>query len=174
MSLLVVSYPDLPPHAAEWLRNLRVRFTGLSHSALDPHFTLVFPLAEVSQADLVEHVRTQLTGRPRIRFVLRSSLLVKDDASDLWYVLLVPDEGFGDLVKLHDTLYTGMLAPALRLDIPYIPHITVGYAADLWLCKRVVDQLNAENLMVSGVIDSLHVVRKEEGAALTVAQLPLS
>jgi hypothetical protein len=41
-----------------------------------------------------------------------------DDEDETAYVFSVPDEGFSAVSILHDRLYTGILAPFLRLDIP--------------------------------------------------------
>ena len=35
-----------------------------------------------------------------------------------------------------------MLAPALRLDIPYVPHITIGSSSNRALMKSLCDELN--------------------------------
>jgi hypothetical protein len=45
------------------------------------------------------------------------------------YVFLVPDEGSGALSLLHDRLYSGLLA-SLRIDLPYVPHITIGRCSE--------------------------------------------
>src|SRR5438874_242296 len=126
MSLLVIGYPKLARVDSEWIGSIREQNDYLSHSLLPPHFTFVFPLTTITESELAEHLKKQLAGCNRIPFVLRCSILVKDDSGEDYYVLLVPDEGFSSIVKLHDRLYTGILAPALRLDIPFIPHITIG------------------------------------------------
>lgn len=174
MSLLVVSYPEITHHDADWIQALRQRHGYLRHSVLAPHFTLVFPLYNVAEDDLLAHIQSHTAGRPKIRFVLRSSLLIKDDSSDMYYVMLVPDEGFSGIVRLHDTLYTGMLAPKLRLDLPFIPHVTIGGSLDVLVCKSVVDALNSENLEIQGEIANLHVVQKEAETARTVRGFALA
>lgn len=173
VSLLVVSYPDMHQQSSEWIAGIRQQYPGLSHSVLAPHFTFVFPLSDFSQDDLVTHVTGCAAGFQRIEFVLRSSLLVKDDSSDNYYVVLVPDEGFSRIVKLHDKLYTGVLANSLRLDLPYIPHVTIGYSTDVPLCKRVVDGLNSTEFEIEGTIAALDIVKKQGTAAETIKRLYL-
>src|SRR5205814_10434354 len=102
MSLAIVGYPQLAQQDAELIRSIRTQHQQLSHSAIAPHFTLVFPQSIISESQLAEHVRKQLAGCHAIQFVLRSSILVKDDSSDSYFVLLVPDEGLSSIVKLHD------------------------------------------------------------------------
>jgi 2'-5' RNA ligase len=173
MSLVVVAYPQLAQEDAEWIRSIRTQHEQLSHNALAPHFTLVFPLSTVSESQLASHVKEQLAGCCAIEFVLRSSILVKDDSGDRYFVLLVPDEGFSSIVKLHDKLYTGILAPALRLDIPFIPHITVGYSPDAQACKMLVATLNQEELAIRGEISGLDLISKEADKVWTVEHFHL-
>jgi 2'-5' RNA ligase len=172
MPLLVVGFPELAPEDAGWIRSIREQDKRLGYSILAPHFTVVFPLSTVSENQLAGHIGKQLAGCRGIEFVLRSSLLVKDDSSDDYYVLLVPDEGFGSIVKLHDKLYRGMLAPALRLDIPFIPHITVGYSADTQACKALVDSINQEEFAIKGKISGLDLIKKEADRVWTVKHFP--
>jgi 2'-5' RNA ligase len=173
VSLLVVSYPDMQQQSSDWIAGIRRQYPELSHSVLAPHFTFVFPTTGVSENVLVAHV-AGCAGRVHpIAFTLRSSLLVKDDSGDTYYVLLVPDEGFSGVVKLHDKLYTGPLADRLRLDIPFIPHITVGYSTDAQFSKSVVDALNAGEFEIEGTIAALDIVSKEGTAARTIRRLNL-
>jgi 2'-5' RNA ligase len=156
-----------------WIADIRREHPGLRHSVLAPHFTFVFPTSDLSESNFVAHVAGCAAGVRRLAFTLRSSLLVKDDSGDAYYVLLVPDEGFSGVVKLHDKLYTGPLADSLRLDIPFIPHVTVGYSADAQLCKSIVDALNASEFEIEGTIAALDIVRKEGTAARTIRRLDL-
>src|SRR5262245_22726723 len=52
-------------------------------------------------------------------------------------VFLVPDEGNSALSLLHDQLYTGPLVSHLRLDLQYVPHITIGTLSDREKAKRL-------------------------------------
>ena len=81
-----------------------------------------------------------------------------DDSSDDYYVFLVPDEGFSEVSRLHDALYTGRLAPNLRLDIPYVPHIGIATMKDAQVCKDLADGLNRLGLSISGEVEEITVV----------------
>jgi 2'-5' RNA ligase superfamily protein len=45
---------------------------------------------------------------------------------DQWLFLALSD-GNAEMIDLHDRLYTGLLAPFLRSDIEYIPHVGLGH-----------------------------------------------
>jgi hypothetical protein len=87
---------------------------------------------------------------------------------------LVPDEGYSQFVKLHDRLYTGPLAPELRLDLPFIPHITVANSGDPHACKRVAETLNAQDFAIGGQVETLDVVWYDGTRVATVEQLLLA
>jgi 2'-5' RNA ligase len=46
------------------------------------------------------------------------------------FVFLMVSRGAASVTALHDKLYTRSLAPHLRRDLPYAPHITLARHAD--------------------------------------------
>lgn len=174
MSLFVVSYPDITQEDARRIADIRQRHRSLDHSVAAPHFTLVFHLHSVDDRQVARHVKAKLSGWNPITFVLRCCLVVKDDSDDKYYAVLVPDEGFSSIVKLHDRLYTGILTPHLRLDIPFIPHVTIGYSVHSSICKAVADELNDERFEIGGTISTLDLLRKNAEQITTVERFPIS
>lgn len=124
MSLVLIAEPDLEPKDRDWIETYRAAHDP-HLSIVSPHFTLIFP-GNNSEEALLAHIKEAIEGFAPIHFVLRSALVVKGALSPLTYVFLVPDEGFGQIVRLHDRLYTGLFEKGLRRDIPYIPHIGIG------------------------------------------------
>jgi 2'-5' RNA ligase len=172
MSLLVLAYPQLPEHDLRWIEDVRATHDPL-HDVVRAHITLVFHVRSVSAEHLIEHVRTITRSVQPFAVVFRGASVVKDAVSDQTNVVLVPDEGNGALVKLHDRLYTGLLTSELRLDIPYIPHITVGGARDPLACKALADELNSREFRLAGTLAEIDVVRYEAGQVDTLVRLPL-
>jgi 2'-5' RNA ligase len=173
MSLLVIGYPDIRREDTGWIIGLRQRHPQLHHSTIDPHFTFIFPLDSVDEDQLAQHIRDQLAGFSPISFVLRCCMLVKNDSDENYFVLLIPDEGFSSIVKVHDRLYTGILASELRLDIPFIPHITLGYSSDAQYCRAIVQDLNKEQFEIKGTIFSLDLVKKDADKAWAVERFSI-
>lgn len=172
MRLYALAYPELAPADRAWIDAIRAEHDPL-HRLVAPHFTLVFPVSRVDRDALVTEVTRQAAGCRPIAFVLRSAVPFKDVTAPGADVFLVPDEGFGALVRLHDRLHASALAPELRLDIPAIPHLTVGRAPDPRACKRLADRLNAREFAVPGTIAALDVVERESGPVRTIARVPL-
>lgn len=73
------------------------------------------------------------------------------------HVFLVPDEGYAAISLLHDQLYSGVLEASHRLDIPYIPHITIGTLVDRRHAKALCDQLNQAGVSISGKLRTLTI-----------------
>ncbi|MDX1992094.1 MAG: 2'-5' RNA ligase family protein [bacterium] len=164
--LAVLAYPDPLDALEAAVQRWRIAFPTLQFAALPPHFTLVFPNESVAEADLRLHVQTCAEDFAAFPFVLRCALAVKEAASDRFYLFLVLDEGFSQLVRLHDQLYSGILAPHLRLDLPFIPHITVGYTTDAVVCHQAAQAINAEGITFPGHIHRLTLFDVENMAEL--------
>lgn len=119
---------------------------------------MVFQIHDLPQNVFCEHVARIAATVESFSFVCRYAMVHDDDSSDDYYVFLVPDEGFSKFSRLHDALYAGPLAPNLRLDIPYVPHIGIATLKDAPECKKLADDLNRLGLSISGEVEEITVV----------------
>lgn len=156
--LAVIAYPNFSPPDEAIIEQSRRENPALGYQLIPPHFTVVFSTTAFTVEALEVHVQEQVASQQQIPFVIRCALPFRDVLSANTYLYLVPDEGFSAIVRLHDRLYTGALAGELRLDIPFVPHITVGYAEDALYVKQAADGLNAQNLAMQGLINALEIV----------------
>jgi hypothetical protein len=127
------------------------------YTAVDPHFTFVFPTEKLSAEALADHTESVIQGCSKIGFVLTKALVVKDDPNSSWHAFLIPSIGAAEVTTLHDLLYTDTLASELRPDIPYIPHIGIAANQDSVVVEELVDNLNAKPINIVGVIEALTV-----------------
>ena len=141
--------------------------------AIEPHFTLVFPLTDIDRATLISHVQQSIQGVQSFEFILRCAVLSNDAFSDYTHVFLVPDEGYSKIVNLHDRLYTAVLAGKLRLDIPFIPHIGIANSLSARSCKELVDRLNRQQFELRGRIDKLDIIWSEGDLVETIESINL-
>ena len=172
MTLLIVAYPTLPEPDFCWIEAIRAVHDKL-YEVIRAHVTLVFPDQAISAEHLVDHAQEIVQGVLQFQVVFRCANVVKDMLSDQTHVFLIPDEGNAALVKLHDRLYSGRLSQHRRLDVPYIPHITVAGSLDPLACKTLADALNSQEFCLAGAVTEIDVVRYESGRADTIARLPL-
>src|ERR1700722_7841237 len=84
--------------------------------------TLVFSVPDSEDEEaVIKHIE-EVTNRHQ-KFQVHLKDLVK--AWDHW-LFLTPEEGRNEVIKLHDALYSGILAQYLRTDIEFIPHVSLG------------------------------------------------
>lgn len=141
---------------------------------VEPHFTLVFACAAVAEADYLAHVGRAASATPPIAFSCRYAMLGADDGNTDGYVFLVPDEGHAALSRLHDRLYAGPLAPHLRLDLPFTPHVTIGRCRERAQAKALCDELNAGGLRIDGRVEALMVGTVQAGRFEAIARHALT
>lgn len=174
MALAVVNYPTVSPQDFEWMQSIREKYDPLYFSLIDPHLTFVFPTENIEEADLIQHVRTHAAGLAPFEAVFRCAILGDADFQDHAHAFLMPDEGFSQIVRLHDRLYTGLLQPELRLDLPFFPHIAFANAPELPACKAIVDEVNSEKFELRARVENLEVVGFDGRRVWTIEQIALS
>jgi 2'-5' RNA ligase len=156
--LYVAFFPEIPAQAG-WVRDFRGRHDPIAH-LVAPHLTFVFPTGMLSEPDLIDEVREVAKAVSPFSAEFRTAIMMPETsgASTTSRIFLVPDRGLGDIIRLHDRLYAGRLRPELRLDLPFIPHITIAANLELTLAKTLVDELNVQDLELGCQIDHLAVV----------------
>ncbi len=164
-----VSYPEVSPEAAVFMVNFRHDHDLPRHDVVAAHFTLIFGCKSLPEDEYTRHVESIARGSSAIAFSCQYAMLGADDADDTAYVFLVPNEGFAEISRLHDRLYTGILAPCLRLDVPYVPHITLGTTQDRHAAKALCDELNRQGVRVDGQLRTLTVGVLQDGKFLNLS-----
>jgi 2'-5' RNA ligase len=170
--LYTVAFPTLADADARFVARIRARHDR-QVSLLGPHFTLLFGCDAVDEAVYVDHVRAIAARTPAFAFRCQEAEPDADEGKGKGYVYLVPALGRDALTALHDALYTGPLAPFLRADLHFVPHITVGHGDDMAGAARLCDDLNATAIDVAGTIDALVVGCVEHGRFLELARFAL-
>jgi 2'-5' RNA ligase len=170
-TLETIARPRFGKADEAWLTDIRARRAG-SRGA--PYFTLVFPGVELNAQAFVKAVRTQVAGVAPIRFRLRSALVVPEPLVGRFHVFLIPDEGFAAILKLYDLLHADAFKAALRLDSPYLPHITVATVGDYPSARGLAQTLNHQSIDIHGQIDALEVEQRSGVEIRKVAEIPLA
>jgi len=144
-----------PTIDAPFIDELRARHDPLAH-VVAPHVTLLFPTSKPTLEELIAEVELAVRGCAPFSAVLRSALAMPDGGRS--HVFLVPDEGFAEIVRLHERLYAGVLASELRLDVPFVPHMTVAAGLEHHAARALARQLNERRFAVPLVIDAVDAV----------------
>ncbi len=172
MNLHVIAYPELAPADHDRIQQCRKEHNSL-YTVIAPHFTVVFSVPDMSMSDFVGEIKKQVDGVTAIPFCLRCAVINKDSFSNNYDAFLVPDEGFGRMSKLHDRLYSGKLSTYHRLDISYIPHISIANSVDASAIKNIVDEWNRREFAISGTISALDIINYENRVITTVEKIEL-
>jgi len=93
---------------------------------IDPHIAVVFPVdSTIGESNLIDHIQTVTNNT--VSFPISLSGLEKS-----WdhYLYLTVNKGVENIISLHDKLYTGILEKFWLKNVPYKPHITLGFFAE--------------------------------------------
>jgi 2'-5' RNA ligase len=161
--LFTLAYPTLSATGKAVIGGIRAVHDPHNALMVEPHFTLVFGTTGVGQEDYLNHVEQIAASSPAVRFHCRYAALGTGEKADTSHVYLVPDEGNSDIYLLHDRLYSGPLTSHLRLDLQYVPHITIGTCPDAARAKALCDEINEEGLSIAGAIRTLTVALLANG-----------
>ena len=140
-------------------------------AALPAHVTFVFPFAStLSALQVLTHVR-RVAGRWPVLPITIAGV----DAYGWQWVHLRVTRGREAIVELHDRLYRRSLAPFLRSEFDYAPHVTIGRADDIGACESMLrDARIAFGRPRDAVLRSLAILALPPGSGLTVeAEVPL-
>ncbi len=138
---------------------------------IGPHFTLVFGAALETESCLA-HVRAVAQSSAPVPFKLSHAMLYYTGDGPA-HVFLVASEGAAGLTRLYRQLYGGPLASSLRLDKPFIPHVTIAAVENPAAALQIADDWNAQNISLSGRIDVLTAGRITGGRFLVLADTGL-
>ncbi len=152
--------PPLPRFAVAWFP----AFEGIAaieafrrkHDPMAPHvpahLTLVFPFpTALSPLQVRTHVRQVASHWPPIAVSFRAARLHANE-----FVFLMAARGAASVSALHDRLYTRSLAPHLRRDLPYEPHLTLARHADPGRLETALDE--ARELLPGEALDVMRSV----------------
>lgn len=173
MTLLVLCYPEMSAADYGRIQAFRQQHDGLYYHVIGPHVTLVFPTFDWEAEPFVAETAKQLRGFRPFDFCLRCAVLNKDAFNNYYHTLLVPDEGYSQVVKLHDRLYADKLFPHRALQVDFIPHIGIGNSKNPNTCLQMIDSWNKDEFSIWGRIVALDVVRYEDDTVQTIQRLAL-
>lgn len=156
-TLYTVSFPEIAAADSAFIEDLRRRYDLPNSDIVAAHFTLVFGVQDATDDEYIGHVRAAAASSAAIPFTCRYAMLGADAVGDAAHVFLVPDEGYSAISLLHDRLHAGPLERLLRLDIPYVPRITIATLRDRKQAKQLCDQLNRAGLSITGTLRFLTV-----------------
>jgi 2'-5' RNA ligase len=172
MSHLVLAYPIFKDRDLVWIQAIR-NDNDRNFRMVKPHFTLVFEEKDIPEEEFIGHVKMVAEETEPIKISIRGATMVYGPMEPTWFAFLIPDEGNYRINRLHDSLYSGILAEKRLWKIPYKPHITVGHFDKAENCRKLVNEINRKEVKIEGMIDSIDVVEYDNNAIRTIEKFNL-
>jgi hypothetical protein len=173
MALGVLAYPSISSADYNLIQGFRQTNDELYFRIVEPHFAFVFPTDSFQKNTFLKEIEDKARGFKSFNFDLKCACVNKDSFIDYFHLLLVPDEGHSQIVKLHDKLYSDRLFNELRLDIDFIPHVGIANSKDVLKVKRWADQWNAKPFSIRGQINMLTVIEYDGNSLKDLTKIPL-
>ncbi len=170
MALLVLAYPELDDKDYRFIQDFRNEHDELFYKIVEPHFTLVFPVHDMKKSELITEIENKLHSFEPFDFTLRCTVINRDAFQDYWHIFLAPDEGNSDIIKLHDTLYSGSLLHNYRMDIQFVPHIGIANSQNQMKMWQLTRELNESHLEISGRVEKLSLVNFENNKVILLKE----
>lgn len=161
----VIAEPELAALDRDWIEALRRVHDPVGQARVGPHVTLVFAAAFADPAPLLGATRREAARTKPFRVALDRVLLLEDAAGG-FVVCLGVSRGRPALVRLHDRLYTGALAPHLRADIAFEPHLTLGRRRRADAAERLAARIAAAEPDIRASVASMLLVELGDKAVI--------
>lgn len=151
MSYAIVHYPQINTKRINQIRQKYDPQVDL----IPPHITLVFPIKEIINSDnLMLHLQNVLSRWQPFPIHLQGLQQSWDK-----YLFLMVKEGNSDIIKLHNELYTDILAEYCRKDIPFVPHLTLGvFTKSTDIYWQALEETPRLDLDYHCIVDKVHLI----------------
>lgn len=156
MAFFAVGIPQFAKDDVARIEAHRLSHDPQAKARIPLHFSLVYGI-ECAREFFVREVEKQAENIAPIAFELRVATLRLDARSGEYLEHLVPEKGFAALVKLHDQLYSDAFTPHQRLDLGYIPEMTIGRCQRPVQGKVRIAQWNATDFVIPGRLDRIDI-----------------
>ena len=174
MALGVLSYPSISKEDYGLIQEFRKTNDELYFEMVEPHFAFVFPTDSFEENEFVEEIIDKAKRAQSFNFELKCACVNKDSFIEYFHLLLVPDQGHSNIVKLHDRLYSDLLIDELRLDIDFIPHMGIANSKQGHKVKEWADIWNSRDFSIKGRVETLTVIRFDGKNLENIANIHLN
>jgi 2'-5' RNA ligase len=137
------------------INRLRSKYDPQFH-LIAPHITIMFPIPDsIGERSLVTHIESVL--RRWEPFPIRLKGLQQSWDECLFLLLNV---GEGDVIRLHDEIYTGLLSEYRNEVRPFIPHLTIGaFSAKSEDYAQALKEAEQLKINYECLLDRLHLIK---------------
>ncbi|MDZ8258657.1 2'-5' RNA ligase family protein [Nostoc sp. ChiQUE01b] len=151
MSYALVHYPNIN---TENINQIRQKYDP-QFDLIEPHITLVFPIIEsINKNHLIFHIDKILSNWKTFPIHLQGLQKSWDE-----YLFLMLESGKVEMIKLHNELYTDILAKYRKDNLLFVPHLTLGkFIKDTEMLLQDLAEAQRLNLNYRCFVDKLHLI----------------
>ena len=172
--LFVLAYPELAPAAAAAIAAFRRRHEPERAALVAAHVTLVFGVEAVPVDALAEHAAAIVATEPAFAFSLDATELYAGAEAAEAKLFLRAGRGDDRFRRLHARLHAGILAPHLRSDLPFAPHMTIATARPPATLDAALAEAGRLELPIQGEVRALTIAALDGAVLHDVRALPLA
>ena len=145
----IIIFPQFGSHT-NLIQDIRNRYDPLANK-IAPHITLVFPFdSQISSKVLYRHIKNSLQGFEAFSLSMQG---ISHEAKNYLFLNLM--KGREDIIKIHDLLYSELIARFLSKKYIYRPHLTVGHLPDTDTAKIAIRELKHFDYKFETKIDKI-------------------
>lgn len=172
MAYFAVAIPKFAKADLEQIEAYRRTHDAEAQKRIPPHISLVFGI-DCSEEFFVREIKQRATGAAPIDIELRFATLRLDPRSGRYLEQMVPELGIAALATLHDELYEDVFMQHQRLDLGYVPELTIGRCDRPMLGKQRVSAWNKKGFSIPGRVDALDIFMEGDDQSHHVRTVPL-
>ena len=162
VELYTVAPAKLSDADAWTIRGLRRRYHPGEEGFIGPHITLLFGWSGLKPDAYIRHVQELAQSFKPFLVTLTEAVAPIEQEIHKNYVYLTAPGSDAQLRTMHAALYGGPMAPALKRDLEYVPHMTVGCLHDRQSAAELAETLNSKGVKIDVPIDGLEVYAKTD------------
>lgn len=141
-----------------------------SFKIIAPHITIIFPISEISERQLIEHIESVANSIKSFPIHLNGLIKTFDNC-----LFLQVKEGREIIIDLHKKLYSGILSKYIPTDFPFEPHITLGnFNESNSIFEKAYNQALQINFNFKSNFDNLSIIKGDGlNPAILLKTIPL-
>lgn len=140
-------------HSIPKINSIRKKYDS-KFKLIKNHITLAFPFKNVNQRKLIKHIQKSIKNIKPFRLTLNGIKKSKKE----YYLFLMVKEGKNQMMKIHKELYLRFLTKWLRKDIPYVPHLTLGYFKTKEELNKALKDVKKRNLHFETLVNKISLI----------------
>jgi 2'-5' RNA ligase len=169
--ILAAIFPKLDTSDFNKIQEFRKRY-DLNFALIQPHITLVFPIENAKEDEILEEIKSQSSAFKKVQISFNKAAVHNDLLSPNYFCFLNVKKGAEMLMEMNKKLYANKLKTHL-LDLPYLPHITLGNSLNKSEVENMASIWNAKSYEINASLDEIEILGWENNSIISLEKIQL-